>query len=239
MKKILVIIMMIASVFFTACRNQVLRENSEPTERPFDLSDNKQNGAAEEPITSVDRSRFLDQIEFEQSENNLTDRMGRDAESLLKSFDQDTGGQTAVCIVTLLNLETDQPETDLKIIPAEVRIDRIIKKNDAFALKEGDKFRTTDFSIWEKTGNGFKVRHPSYVPPLTEPGAQYIVFIYYRETNPYFEEIKYLTSPLTIPILRNGEALEDDIYEKMNLDDEARRCSEYLIQTYITDFSNE
>ncbi len=152
----------------------------------------------------------------------------------------------AVCIITVLNINIGECQAESgKYVPTEVRIDSIIEKNPAFALKEGDSVTVAEYSTWFKNDDGFIVRYREPIIPITEEGSQYIVTISdceIDETNKltyFWKGLEYRIQALTIPISQTSKLTDDEIYEIMKLPEDVVQCSRALIDHFIKNESGE
>lgn len=152
----------------------------------------------------------------------------------------------AVCIITVLNINIGECQAESgKYVPTEVRIDSIIEKNPAFALKEGDSVTVAEYSTWFKNDDGFIVRYREPIIPITEEDSQYIIIIgdcEIDETNKltyFWKGLEYRIQALTIPINHNSNLTDDEIYEIMKLPEDVVQCSRALIDHFIKKESGE
>lgn len=143
----------------------------------------------------------------------------------------------AVCIVSVMGLDKSACSDGTGGNPLlEIRIDETIEKNPAFELEEGQTVTATDFSYWSVQDGIYLVSYYEGIIPITEAGAEYIVWIYKMEENNEGEasmEHDYKVSALTIPILENAELSDDEIYELLKLPEDVEQCSRELIERFI------
>ena len=152
-----------------------------------------------------------------------------------KGYNEEYG--YAVCIITALKIDLSGcSSADIgKRIPVDIRIDKILNKNPAFTLKEGDTASVGEFSAWFKTDDGYMVNTRDYIIPITEEGAQYIVLLYSAEESfqkDWWEGIEYMAEPLTIPVSEDG-TYDVSLYGDMKVADDVRQCSDDFIKTYF------
>ncbi len=167
------------------------------------------------------------------------DREGRSSELMLsypsEAYDEPTG--FAVCIVTVTNIDVSSCSEEAgKRLPIQIRIDSIIGKNPAFTLDVGDTAIVAEYSSWFKNKEGYSIRFPDGIIPITEKDAQYIVIMYCADETSkevLWTDLEYMVEALTIPIVENSDMTDDEIYALLKLPEDVIRCSKDLIAQYI------
>lgn len=233
------LLLLFIMIFLVACKKQGVenKQEDEPqtvTETPSvpdsdeDDSDNTDN--------RMENGISLKNIEFTVSASG--DRVFVSAEWVLGHIDyaeSDPEG-VAVCLVTLMGADTDNCSEDTaRPVVVKIRIDRIIRKNASFSEGEGEIIETSDLCGWRKRKDGYAVVTQGNIP-VTETGAQYIVYLYEKPQlgEDFFgRTIKYRMEGYTIPISNTLELSTEEIYERMHLEDDYKKCSEELIKLYI------
>ncbi len=159
------------------------------------------------------------------------------SEYLLSSNAFKGSSSKAICIVTVKNIHKDSCEPEKgKKVPITVRIDTIIDSSSAFSLKTGDTITLGESSVWTQDEKGYTVSYRDGIIPITEEGSQYILLISEvdeRIAETYWPGLKYKAKALTIPINKNNDLSNSEIYEKMKLPDDVIQCSETFINLFF------
>ena len=144
----------------------------------------------------------------------------------------------SVQIVTDIKKDGCNPEKG-KYVPVTLRIDTVVENTSAFSLRAGDTVTVAEFSTWFKNEDGYTVSHQDGIIPITEEGAQHVIYIYeINETdeniiNYYWTGLKYRVEALTIPIFQNSDLTQIEIYEALSLPDDVIQCSKDLIDHFV------
>lgn len=180
-----------------------------------------------------------DEYAIEYCQSREGDREARYAESVLRRIemtgDEEAGG--AICIVTLLNVYTDNCTEEIGcVVPIAIKVEKVLLQNDRFALREGDEILTWDHSRWRRNNDGFTVLFQEGYIPIAQVGSQYIVMIA-EETESAKKQsllpLDYCVTAYSIPIEDKDGLSEDKVYELLGLPDDVRKCSEDLLKMFV------
>ena len=194
--------------------------------------------------TSETKTNPKEKITYTYSSLGSTDRLPKTLQNQLdlpqKGYYEEYG--YAVCIITALKIDRSGCPTESglspvtgKRVPIEIRIDKILSKNPAFTLKEGDANVVGEFAAWFKTDDGYSISIRDDVIPITEEGAQYVVLLYSADGSfqrDWWEDIEYMAEPLTIPVSEDG-TYDRSLYDDMKLALDVRECSDDFIKEYF------
>lgn len=199
------------------------------------------NNSARDALTSSNEKKgeiMFDKVSLVSVSGS--DRMPRSASKILRYPEMDAKEKTgtAICIVTVLDINTSACTSDLgRRIPIKLRLDSIIGNNPAFRLNVDDIVLATDYSYWTKCRDGFSVNYSDGTIPITERNAQYIVLMYGtdEETKETVQnDIELSVEALTIPITGNENNVSfDGIYKYLKLPDDVIQCSKDLIDSFM------
>lgn len=146
-------------------------------------------------------------VVYAASSDTLTDRIMFTADTLFMYYTRvinnlDRG--CAMCLVTVMDIDLDGVSgSDTGVsVPLTLRVDKIVLSNDAFTLKEGDCFSSTDSTRWFKTGDVYSVNIHDGGAPVAELGAQYFGLLQagQRDYNPVDFDVDYSFECHTLPI---------------------------------------